>query len=393
MKTLLQKEESSLPLGKLTLYILSGFLILGIGIQFFLGLEKDKTAEHLYAQAKDHFANSRFQAGLITIEKALKLKETPDYLGVKLNILVNQEKPYEALLVLDKLNRLEPKNAHYYILSGRISYNQGDYEKALSQYLKATELAPDNGQYQVELANLYLAQGKEKEGVTLYKRLIQKDPHYKLAREQYITALSNMNQYTQAIEQAKLAIQQSPSDSDYYFLLASTYDRMGNKKQEAIAAYYRSLELEPIQESIAAERILKLTGKRVPPELENMDTDEITFTKSGNVMFATARVNHGTGTFLLDTGASMGVIYQSKMRDYGIIPSPFKMEAETANGMVQAPIGYASVQMGRHQIDNVVFAILPDPQSHHSDGIIGMNFLGKFRFEFDQSTHKLTLKR
>lgn len=392
METLLKNQDSGLPLGKITLYVIVAFIVVGAGVQWLLGFQRDQAADELYARAKDHFENSRLEAGLIAIDRALKRRETSKYLTVKLDILMNQNKPYEAQLILDKLVSLEPKNAHFQSMSGRIWYNQGEMDKAVERYQNAVELAPDNVQYQVELANLFFHQGKEAEAATLFNQLIQQDPNYKLAWNQYITALINREDYAPTEKLALKAVGRFSSDSDFHFLLATLYDRMG-KKSEAVSAYYRSLELEPMEDSIAANRIFEMTGKRVPLRLEKMDSDQIAFDKQGKVMFVSGRVNREPGRFLLDTGASVCVIYQSRMARYGIVPGPFKIEAETANGMVQAQVGYATVQMGQNQEDAVLFAILPDPQSQNADGIIGMNFLEKFRFEIDQNSRKLTLKR
>lgn len=388
---LTQTQEPEFPLGKLIALICGAGLILGLLGAWFMDFQTVQQADEFYATAQDHFKNNRAESSLASIKRALLLKEKPEYLKLKVDVLLNQNKPYEADLVLEKLLPMEPKAAHLRSLSGRLAYADENTDKAIQRYQEAIAIEPANTDYKVELANLYFRAGKAKEATALFDSLIEKMPQYKLAWNQYITALINQEKSEPAIALAQRSVAQFPTDSDFHFLLATAYDRAG-QNQNAAASYLKSLELEPMKDSIAATRIFELTGKRVPLRLEQMDSRQVPFEREGKVMFVQARVNGRSGRFLLDTGASLSVLYSNRLADYGIHSTDATIEAETAGGMIQAPVAYADVEMGNQSESSLRFAILPPPKQIEADGIIGMNFLEKFRFEIDQNSHKITLQ-
>lgn len=57
------------------------------------------------------------------------------------------------------------------------------------------------------------------------------------------------------------------------------------------------------------------------------------------------------------------------------------------------PFTLGDVQLGKHRINKVVFAIAPKPKKMKADGIIGMDFLKHYRFEIDRVARTLTLQR
>jgi tetratricopeptide (TPR) repeat protein len=66
---------------------------------------------------------------------------------------------------------LDPKFADAYSLLGWAEAASGDREKGLATMKKAVELSPRNESYQINLANLYLANRKVDEAIVLFQRL------------------------------------------------------------------------------------------------------------------------------------------------------------------------------------------------------------------------------
>jgi clan AA aspartic protease (TIGR02281 family) len=182
------------------------------------------------------------------------------------------------------------------------------------------------------------------------------------------------------------------NSSNFYFLKGESEYYLSLKK-DAVTSYYRSLELEPLSNSIAAERILELTGKRPPSKLENLETDRIPFTSDNNLMFIEALVNNRLGLFLVDTGASGCVLFSNQLEKYRMKTGTSKIEAETAGGTIQARIAFGRVQVGKHIVEPIMFVVTPPPKSMRADGIIGMNFLNRFQMDINRDTQVITLKR
>jgi predicted aspartyl protease len=126
--------------------------------------------------------------------------------------------------------------------------------------------------------------------------------------------------------------------------------------------------------------------------LENATTDTLPIETRNRLTFVTADINGNKGRFLLDTGASISVVFKSKAPQYRLAPLDQVITAETANGFAQAPLAYGHLRLGRQDIDNARFAVLKDLSNASVDGIIGMDILGLFRFEIDRNQGLLTLR-
>lgn len=381
-------DDSGLPLGKLILGSTLVIVLVIAGFQLYAMTQADKKAEQFLAVARDHTRLQRPEQALQAIEQSLRLKEKPEALELKANIQMNQNHVYAADKTLERLIELKPDNAHYRYMAGIAALNEEELNEASEHLREAVRLEPQNADYAVALANMLHREGKTKEAKAQYEALIKKDPQYKIAWQQYQLAFSNSGAHEEAVKIAERALKQFPNDSDFYFLLATTFDNMG-KKAEAVAAYRKSLELEPMQDSVAAQRIYEITGKHVPLHLENMAADSIPFESRNKLMYVEGEVNGRKGRFLLDTGASVSVIYASRIAKYNLLPSPLRIEVQTANGVIQVPVTYGSVKLGRQRVEPVVLGVLPDPKKLDADGIIGMNVMSEFRMEIDRNARRI----
>lgn len=390
----LQKEsQDELPLGKI-LGITVFILLIGIGgLKWYGDYQNEQEADKWYIKAKD-YCRSNDSAGCITaIDKALSRKEKPEYLKVKFNVLYSQSKLYESKALLEKLIALDPKNAHLYYLMSNLQYNDDDLKAATQSIEKAVQLEPRDVTYRISQAALYSHASDIDKARKVYEQLLQEDPNNFNAWDQYANAYANNNMENEALALRLKGVAQFPNDFRHHFGLASLYDNM-DKEAEAVKEYRRSLEVHPLKNSIAATRIFEITGKHVPPTLENLKTDQIPFESKAKVMFIEASVNGVQGRFLLDTGASFSVIFKSKAAQFDIHPQKITLPMEAANGaIIQAPVAYGNLRIGRYDIQNSCFTVIPDLHDPNVDGIIGMNVMEGFQFEIDQSSHLITLKR
>jgi tetratricopeptide (TPR) repeat protein len=390
MKTLSTETSNDYSMFKITAGIsLVVLLLMGLG-WFWVAHENSKKADTYFAKAQDACEQNHLDICLNQVTQALQLQEKPEYYHLKFNVLFSQDKTYESKQTLEKLIQLEPQNAHYYFLMSNIAKTTSDSDLALKSIDKAIQLQSNNGDYQIAKATMLVEQDRRKEAIPIYEQLITKEPRYYHYWDQYALSYANYEEWEPALRIRLRGVQQNPKDYLQYFGLGQVYDSM-NKKAEAVSAFRHSLELHPLEDSIAAGRIYALTGRRVPAALENAITDSLPLETHANLSYITADINGTKGRFLLDTGASFSVIFQSKAFRYQLTPLTQVITAETANGFTQAPLTYGSLRLGRQDIQSVRFAILKDLSNPAIDGIIGMDVLGLFRFEIDRNEGLLTL--
>jgi clan AA aspartic protease (TIGR02281 family) len=96
--------------------------------------------------------------------------------------------------------------------------------------------------------------------------------------------------------------------------------------------------------------------------------------------------------FLLDTGASYCVVAPSLARELALPPTGSFATVLTANGAVRAPVvRLRSLEIGgTHAFD--VQAIVHDAVGPRIDGVLGLNFLNRYRYSVDAERRLLELE-
>ncbi len=99
-------------------------------------------------------------------------------------------------------------------------------------------------------------------------------------------------------------------------------------------------------------------------------------------------------TLLLDTGASITAIDINVLRRLGLNPTSNRtITLNTAGGPIRSSlINLAGMDIGGQKINGIDIASIPFDEDKF-DGLLGMNFLNKFRFIIDQKQRKLYLIR
>ena len=113
----------------------------------------------------------------------------------------------------------------------------------------------------------------------------------------------------------------------------------------------------------------------------------------GTSWLVQATVNGRTeGLFLLDTGASYCVITPSLARELALPPTGSYVNVLTANGSVKAPVvRLRSLELNGTRAQDVQ-AIVHDAVGPKLDGVIGLNFLNRFRYAVDPQRRELELE-
>src|SRR5712692_7870815 len=135
-----------------------------------------------------------------------------------------------------------------------------------------------------------------------------------------------------------------------------------------------------------------------PAKAAEPNKASIPIQRKGQVAIVRASVNSkATGSFVVDTGASLTMISQAMAKELEIdvegknLPS---VSFQTANGVISAPvITLDSIDVGGMQVKDLTAAVydaFPDPGV---SGLLGLNFLSHFRLDIDAKNELLHLEK
>jgi superkiller protein 3 len=169
--------------------------------------------------------------------------------------------------LIKKAIELNPKLATAYLDLGKsYFYKKGDYARAISQFEKAVEIAPDSPQIHNYLGTALRTRGYLGKAVSEYQKAIELDPNYASAYTDLGIALFYMNKHDESIVKLKKAISLNPNYPDAYYYLARVFETTKSTK-DAVANYETFISLAKGRErysgyiASARESMVKLNGK------------------------------------------------------------------------------------------------------------------------------------
>ncbi len=119
--------------------------------------------------------------------------------------------------------------------------------------------------------------------------------------------------------------------------------------------------------------------------------------KKGLTAVVEATINSTTtANFILDTGASYTVISKhiAKELKIDLAKKHPKIRLQTANGIINVPlVTLDSIEVSGLRIDDVAVAVHDFSKDTNIAGLLGLNFLGKFRMELDTEKGVLILEK
>jgi len=225
---------------KLDPYTWSNFYKLGVSYQF---LERLREAADSYNRAlklNPDDPNSNMNLGLVYL-----------YLG-------NAD---DAVKYTERATLLDPKSAAAYSNLGVSLDARGEFARAEAAYRHSLDLDPDNATTLLNLGTNLIAQNKGAEAVDILERVI-KSADTPLHRKRYGDALVKAGRYDDAIKQYEEALKLNPK---YYPAMneigwAKISEYKNNleldeaKREEALAIWNQSLEINPDQPKITAAK-------------------------------------------------------------------------------------------------------------------------------------------
>jgi tetratricopeptide (TPR) repeat protein len=127
---------------------------------------------------------------------------------------------------------------------GHVFAQQGKLDKAIVQFRKALEIAPDFADAHNNLGLALVATGNGDEAIAQFRKALENDPDFAEARNDLGSALSAKGNLDEAIVQFRKALEIMPDSAAACYNLASALARKGNL-EEAIAQYRAALKLNP----------------------------------------------------------------------------------------------------------------------------------------------------
>ena len=137
------------------------------------------------------------------------------------------------------------------ILSATEWFNKGynavmdkEWDKAISFFLRAIELDPDDAAAYNNLGIAYNSQGNTTKAIELFEKAIELDPDYANPYYDLGIAYKAQGNYTKAIQSYEKAIELKPDYATAYNNLGIAYKNQGNFTK-AIQSYEKAIELDP----------------------------------------------------------------------------------------------------------------------------------------------------
>ncbi|WP_172399642.1 tetratricopeptide repeat protein [Geothermobacter hydrogeniphilus] len=244
--------------------------------------DKDKSKKY-YLEGLSQFENKYYETAIELFNKSIEFDGSNSYALYKraycyYNIGDNYD---DAILDLDRAIKINPKNADFISLRGRLYYlkyedkqalhdidksiklykksgncdsyvyyiraelyvSLGEYSKAENDYNMAIELDPDCHKYYLNKGLLFAKVGRDDEALKCFTISIEKNPNGKGYMERG-RLNAKIGKFEHALLDLSKAIMNMPENSDAYKLRANIYEEVGDI-HNALDDYKKATELDP----------------------------------------------------------------------------------------------------------------------------------------------------
>lgn len=261
-----------------------------------------------------------------------------------------------------------------------------DRSKAIEEIEYFIDMESENKKFIFQLALFLEKNGEYYKAVTLMMELESQVDYEEQRRVhnqikalslRYIYKLYNAKNFEELIDFLHTQVNSGLLNTFYSFELAKAYIKLRK--------YLESKEILEVlkEEPIYKERAIKLLTYIQQKEEEKHEYHtEILMIKYGKHFLVKVYVNSLPLHLLLDTGASITTIDERKIKDLKVIKEHVRFA--TANGYSFSTI----VEAKTFSVDSISLKNFKLSSyksiSQSYDGLLGMNFLGKFKFKIDQ---------
>jgi len=273
--------------------------------------------------------------------------------------------------------------------------SQKDPNEAITQMLEFIELVPEERDIAFMLLKLYKQERSPKEVISFIIKLIDTataseldNLHSDLIKtsQNYIDELKISQNFQTLIAFLEEHIELGVQSSFYIYTLAEY--NVENKKYKDAIQLLKEIEFDEYYGE-KAKNLLETINNKL---LKNREyTDKIPLKKEGDHFTVEVNIDNTPLTLLLDTGATLTMINETKISSLTLIKENITLE--TAGGDLNAQLQEAKV----FSIGNITlkkFQVVSSSfEQTNADGLLGMNFFKEFKFKIDQDEKVLYLSK
>lgn len=166
-------EKSKVKLEKAYKALLIGQISAAISIYKDILEKEPKNKDAMFGLATSYHKNNQFEQARSIYTTLLNKEPSNKEALNNFLVLVAEEAPEDALIELEKLERINSDFSPIPAQIAMINLKLGDTEKAARYLRRAILLSPDNLSYKYNLAIIYDKLGKEEQAVQLYHQIIE----------------------------------------------------------------------------------------------------------------------------------------------------------------------------------------------------------------------------
>ena len=195
-------------------------------------------------RADAYSLKNQYDLAVADYDAALKLFPSENGYHGRGLVFYNEGLYERAISDYDKALGLNQKYIEAYISRGLAYMAQDKFDPALSDYNKALELDPYNENAYIARGNAYQNKGLYDQAISDYNRAIEINHSSEGAYINRGTSYSNKGDYDQAISDYNRAIEINHNSEDAYINRGNSYNRKGNSEQ-AILSYNSAITINP----------------------------------------------------------------------------------------------------------------------------------------------------
>lgn len=353
-------------------------------------------------------------------DQAIALDSTKtNYLYFKANILDNAGRSEEAIKVMDSYIAQNPEEYFPYYRRGWFKDHSGKTDEAIEDYTMAITLQPNDAYQYLNRGVLLLQKGDKKKADEDFKQSVRLDSVPE-APECAFYAYYYLGDKNKAIEMLDKALKKDAKA--YYYDAACLYSIM-NDKDKAISYLQKALEngfrkfahikrdrdLNNIRSTSEYKAIMDEYEKKHQQEIaEDNDetvyeskTEEVPFTKEGNVCKVKCTINNLSLHFIFDTGASNVSISSVEAtfmlkNDYLAVSDIIgRQNYMTADGNITegTVINLRDVKLGNIHLNDIKASVVKNQSAPLLLGQSVFSKLGKIEIDNDNKVLRITYRQ